>query len=32
MFLVGFEPTFPVSEKAKTVHASDHAAAVNGEL
>jgi hypothetical protein len=25
---VGFEPTIPVFEQAKTVHASDHAAAV----
>jgi hypothetical protein len=27
---VGSEPTIPVSERAKTVHASDHAAIVTG--
>jgi hypothetical protein len=27
---VGFEPTIPVFERAKTVHACDHAATVIG--
>jgi hypothetical protein len=30
MPLVGFEPTIPVVERAKTVHALDHAATVIG--
>jgi hypothetical protein len=30
MPLVGFEPTIPVFEQAKTVHASDLAATVTG--
>jgi hypothetical protein len=29
---VGFEPTIPVSERAKTVHAVDRAATVTGNL
>jgi hypothetical protein len=29
---MGFEPTFPVLEKAKTFRASDHADTVIGEL
>jgi hypothetical protein len=29
---VGFEPTIPVFERAKTVHALDRAATVNGLL
>jgi hypothetical protein len=31
MTRVGFEPTIPVLERVKTVHASDRAATVNGE-
>jgi hypothetical protein len=29
---MGFEPTFPAFERAKTVHASDHAVTVIGQL
>jgi hypothetical protein len=32
MLLVGFETTMPVFERAKTVHASDRAATVIGDL
>jgi hypothetical protein len=32
MPLVGFEPTIPVFERAKTVHALDRAATVIGSL
>jgi hypothetical protein len=32
MLRVGFEPTIPVLERAKTVHALDLAATVIGEL
>jgi hypothetical protein len=31
MLQVGFEPTIPVFERAKTVHALDSAATVTGE-
>jgi hypothetical protein len=30
MLCVGLEPTIPVSERAKTVHALDHSATVTG--
>jgi hypothetical protein len=29
---LGFEPTIPASERAKTVHALDRTAAVNGVI
>jgi hypothetical protein len=32
MSYVGFEPTIPASERAKTVHALDRAATVTGPL
>jgi hypothetical protein len=32
MYCVGFEPTIPVSERAKTVHVLDRWATVTGKI